>query len=185
MALILKSAEGLMLKQGYAAVTVRSVAKIAGVSSTLLHYYFPTIDDLLVALYRHSTAKDFELLERALAADEPLAALWAYQTDSKRTSLAVEYLALANHRKAIKSEIAKFAGLARKMQTEKIAEALATAGVDPAYCSPLCISMLLTSVSRNLIIEEGVGLNLGHADARAYVERQLTQLIGPRADAKS
>ena len=50
--LILRTAERIMRDEGYAAVTVRHVAKVAGVSSTLLHYYYPTADDLLVALYR-------------------------------------------------------------------------------------------------------------------------------------
>src|SRR5580692_3185069 len=106
-----------MLEEGYAAVSVRRVAKSAGVSSTLLHYYYPTADDLLVALYRHSSEKDLEQLHQALKAADPIQALWNYQTDAARTALGVEFLALANHRKMVKSEISRFAEHARSLQT--------------------------------------------------------------------
>lgn len=169
--LILKTAERIMLEDGYAAVTIRHIAKCAGVSSTLLHYYYPTTDDLLVALYRYASEKDLERLQQALDAPDLVMALWDYQTDSARTSLGVEFLALANHRKVIRAEIARFAEHARNLQSAALAKAL-----DGVACSPACLSMLLTSVSRNLIMESGVGISSGHAEARAYVEAELGKL---------
>jgi TetR/AcrR family transcriptional regulator, regulator of autoinduction and epiphytic fitness len=179
--LILKTAEKIMLEEGYAAASVRRVAKLAGVSSTLLHYYYPTADDLLVALYRHTSEKDLRSLKSALSAGDPLAALWAYQTDSTRTALGVEFLALANHRKSIRIEIVEFAQNARALQAKALSSLYRSTlyrstGLDAEGCSPLCLSMLLTSVSRNLIFESGVGISSGHAEARAYVERKLSAL---------
>lgn len=175
--LILKTAEKIMLEEGYAAASVRRVAKLAGVSSTLLHYYYPTADDLLVALYRHTSEKDLRSLKNALSAGDPLYALWAYQTDSTRTALGVEFLALANHRKSIRIEIVQFAENARALQAKVLSGLFKSSGIDAADCSPLCLSMLLTSVSRNLIFESGVGISSGHAEARAYVERELAALL--------
>ena len=177
--LILRTAERIMLDEGYAAVTVRHVAKGAGVSSTLLHYYYPTADDLLVALYRHASEKDLEQLHHALESADPIMALWDYQTDTARTALGVEFLALANHRKVIKTEITRFAEHARSLQTRALSNLLGAAGIATA-CSPVCLSMLLTSVSRNLIMESGVGISSGHAEARAYVEQALTNLKSAR-----
>jgi AcrR family transcriptional regulator len=181
--LILQTAEKIMLDEGYAAVTVRHVAKGAGVSSTLLHYYYPTADDLLVALYRHASEKDLEQLHQALEAEDPIKALWHYQTDTVRTALGVEFLALANHRKLIRTEISRFAEYARSLQTRALSNLLGGAGNTPS-CSPVCLSMLLTSVSRNLIMESGVGISAGHAEARAYVERALTGLKNARKQKK-
>lgn len=174
--LILKMAEEIMLEEGYAAVSVRRVAKGAGVSSTLLHYYYPTTDDLLVALYRHSSEKDLESLKNALGTADPIASLWNYQTDSTRTALGVEFLALANHRKTIRAEIVRYAENARNVQAKALTVMFGSSGVDSGTCSPLCMSMLLTSISRNLILESGVGISSGHAEARAYVERKLAEL---------
>jgi len=174
--LILKTAEKIMLEEGYAAVSVRRVAKSAGVSSTLLHYYYATADDLLVALYRNASEKDLQSLESALSADDPVSALWAYQTDATRTALGVEFLALANHRKTIRNEIVQFAEKARELQAKALSAVLPSSGIDSVPCSPLCISVLLTSISRNLIFESGVGISSGHTEARAYVKRKLTAL---------
>jgi TetR/AcrR family transcriptional regulator, regulator of autoinduction and epiphytic fitness len=173
--LILQTAAALMRDEGYAAVTVRGVAKSAGLSSTLLHYYYPTADDLLVALYRHSSQLDLEQLNRALRSDDPLMALWEYQTDTARTSLGVEFLALANHRKVIRNEIARFAEHARRVQATALASVFKQRTVAPRF-SPLCLSMLLTSISRNLIMETGVGITAGHAEARAVVRQSLISL---------
>lgn len=177
--LILQTAERIMLDEGYAAVTVRGVAKSAGMSSTLLHYYYPTADDLLVALYRNASEKDLEQLHRALNAADPIEALWDYQTDAARTALGVEFLALANHRKMVKSEITRFAEHARSLQTKALTHFFSAAGITTT-CSPECLSMLLTSVSRNLIMESGVGISSGHAEARAYVEQALSNLKSTR-----
>jgi len=174
--LILKTAEKIMLEEGYAAVTVRRVAKSAGVSSTLLHYYYATADELLVAIYRHASEKDLASLKSALEADDPVSALWTYQTDSTRTALGVEFLALANHRKSIRMEIVQFAENARALQAKSLSRVLPSSDIESVPCSPLCISMLLTSVSRNLIFESGVGISSGHAEARAYIEDKLTAL---------
>jgi AcrR family transcriptional regulator len=174
--LILKTAEKIMLDEGYAAVTVRRVAKSAGVSATLLHYYYATADELLVALYRNVSEKDLHSLQSALSADEPLSALWAYQTDAARTALGVEFLALANHRKTIRVEIVQFAEKARALQAKALAGVLPPSSADSVPCSPLCTSVLLTSIARNLIFESGVGISSGHDEARAYVERKLQAL---------
>jgi AcrR family transcriptional regulator len=154
---------------------VRGVAKYAGLSSTLLHYYYPTADGLLVALYRRASERDLEQLHQALNAANPIIALWDYQTDAARTALGVEFLALANHRKAIKSEITRFAEHARSLQTKTLSDFLGKSGITMAY-SPVCLSMLLTSVSRNLIMESNVGISSGHAEAQEYIRHALASL---------
>lgn len=174
--LILATAEKIMLEEGYAAVTVRRVAREARLSSALLHYYYPTADDLLVALYRQSSRQDLAQLENALAAPDPIAALWRYQTDSARTALGVEFLALANHRKAIRTEISRFATHARLVQAKALEAVLGQSYLAGAPCSAECASMLLTSISRNIIMESAVGVCVGHLEARSLVEDILKRL---------
>lgn len=165
-----------MLDEGYAAVSMRSVAKAAGLSSALVHYYYPTTDDLFVALYQHSSAEDLKRLQSALASEDPVAALWAYQTDSARTVLGIEFLALANHRKAIRKEISRFVEFARNLQAKALQGLAGDMSSGAVACSPLCMATLMTSIARNLIVEDGVGISLGHAEARAFVEQSLEQL---------
>src|SRR5690349_20615746 len=44
----------IMLEEGYAASTSRRVAAKAGVKPALVHYYFPSMDDLFLAVLRDS-----------------------------------------------------------------------------------------------------------------------------------
>jgi AcrR family transcriptional regulator len=167
-----------MLDEGYAAVTTRAVAKRAGLTPGLVHYYFPSTDDLLVAAYRRTTARNFERLTRALEAEDPLRELWQLQTEATPMELAIEFIALARHRKVIGAEIARYADYARELQTAAIARALQGGSVDLGVCPPACISTLLAGVSRVLIMEGAVGISKGHAETRSFVQWMLDRL-GP------
>ena len=48
-ALILDATEQLVVSEGYASVTTWRVAGMIGLTAALVHYYFATTDDLLVA----------------------------------------------------------------------------------------------------------------------------------------
>lgn len=176
--LILDAAEQLMLEEGYAAVTTRAVARLAGLAPGLVHYYYPTTDDLFVAAYRRTTERNFESLTRVLASDDPLGEFWRFQSDATHMALAVEFIALANHRKAIKAEIARYADFARDRQAEALAPVLEHAPIDPELCPPICLTTLLVSVARTLVMEEAVGISRGHAEVRALV-RRLLERFGP------
>jgi len=58
-----------MLSEGYAAVTSRRVAAEAGLKPQLVHYYFRTMDDLFLALYRRRADQGLERGRQALLAD--------------------------------------------------------------------------------------------------------------------
>lgn len=181
-ALILDATETLMLEEGYAAVTTRAVAKQAGLAPGLVHYYYPSTDDLLVAAYRRTTQRNLESLTAVLSSEDPLQAFWRFQTDTPHMALAVEYMALANHRKAIKAEIARYADYARDLQAEALAPAIRNAPLDHEICPPVCVTTLLVSVARTLVMEEQAGISRGHAETRALV-RWLLDRMTASADA--
>ncbi len=75
---ILAATEQLMLEQGYGSVTYRSVAARPEVAAGLVQYYFPTLDELFVAVLRGGTDRVIEGLEAASRSEHPLRALWEY-----------------------------------------------------------------------------------------------------------
>src|SRR5581483_3508955 len=105
---LLDAAEQLMLREGYAAVTSRRVAAEAGLKHQLVHYYFATMDDLFLEVFRRRAEQGAERHAAALASDHPLREFWQYSLDSSGTALTIEFIALANHRKAIRAEIARY-----------------------------------------------------------------------------
>jgi AcrR family transcriptional regulator len=179
-ALILDAVERLMLEEGYAAVTTRAVANLAGLAPGLVHYYYPSTDDLLVAAYRRATERTYESLAEVLRSADPVRAFWRFQTEAPGMALGVEFMALANHRKAIKAEIAQYADRGRDQQAEALAPALAKAPIDPDLCPPVCVATLLVSVARTLVMEQQVGISRGHAETAAFVQWLLGQ-VAPKA----
>ena len=68
---LLDATEEIILEEGYAAVSSRNVAARAGIQAPLLHYYFPTIDELFVAVLRRRSEPNVERMAAAMASSEP------------------------------------------------------------------------------------------------------------------
>jgi AcrR family transcriptional regulator len=175
-AALLDAAQHLLLEEGYAAVTSRRVAARAGLKPQLVHYYFRTMDDLFVALVRRGAEQNLERQARALSSPQPLRALWEFSNDPAGTRVTVELYALANHRKALRAELATYAEQFRRLQIDALAKVLDDAGVDPDVFPPEAVVVLMTSVSRVLVMEEALGMTTGHAEMRGLVERYLSSV---------
>jgi AcrR family transcriptional regulator len=174
-----------MLEEGYAAVSARRVAARAGLKHQLVHYYFRTMDDLLLDVFRRRAEEGLERQAKALASDQPLRALWEYSTDRAGTVLTMEFAGLANHRKAIRAEIARYAEKFRAAQLEALPSILDRYGLSSDDCPPVVMTVLLTGLSRVVAMEQTIGISIGHAEALDWVERHLQQLEGdprPRTD---
>src|SRR3954447_8663133 len=105
---LVNAAEELLLEEGYAAVTSRRVGAKAGLKPQLVHYYFRTMDDLFVEVFRRGADEDIARFERAVAADGSLHSLWKLNSDPRGAAFTIEFVALANHRKSIRDEIARY-----------------------------------------------------------------------------
>lgn len=175
-----------MLAEGYAAVTSRQVAAAAGLKPQLVHYYFRTMDDLFLALFRRRSEQGLARQAEALGSPQPLWALWELSREARGTALTMEFIALAHHRKAIRAEIAASAERFRAEQLAGLTSVLERYGVCADVCPPLVFTVLLSSVSRFLVIEhEALGMTSGHPETVAFVEGWITRLEGGRHPASS
>lgn len=168
--LILDATERVMLTEGYAAVSTRRVAVEAGMKPPLVHYYYPATDDLLLALFRRMGERLRERIEEALASEHPIRALWEMNVHPRHAALAAEAMALANHRKAIRTELARQVTLNREMQAQAFARAFEQEGRKGPLRTPEGAMALLAGAARALVMEEGLGISAGHEDARAFLE---------------
>ena len=175
---LLDAAERLMVEEGYAAVTTRRVAARAGLKPQLVHYYFESMDHLLLDLVRRSIAHGRETLARVLASPKPLRRLWEWSTDAEATALQIEMMALANHRKAIRAELADGARRLRRMQVEALSQALERSGIVDDVVRADALMMVLASVSRVLVMEKSLGVTAGHKNVRTLVEHYLDEVEG-------
>lgn len=180
-ALIVDAAEQVMVEEGYAAASTRRVAARAGLKPSLVHYYFPTTEDLLLAVNHKGVAESDRRLDEALGSADPLRALWKMMTDTSQTALALETMALARHREAIRTEIARHVEEVRARQvaalTRLLGERLTRFGG-----SPEALSLVLTGLGRAMIMEGALGVSAGHSEAADWVERLLDTLVPPGSD---
>ncbi|WP_319447969.1 MULTISPECIES: TetR/AcrR family transcriptional regulator [unclassified Mycobacterium] len=170
---LIESTARIMRDEGYAAATSRRVAADAGVKQALVYYYFPTMDDLFVEVLRAGAEVSLDEMRSALTNDDPLRALWSINSDSRRTGLNTEFMALANHRKVIQTELAAFAERVRDIETAAVTVVLRANGIDLDDYPPVAISMLIAQTARSLCNETAVGVTRGHDELRAFVERQM------------
>lgn len=170
---LIEATAKLMRDEGYAAATSRRVAAEAGVKQALVYYYFPTMDDLFVEVLRAGADASLDKMRAALTDDDPLRSLWEMNSDSRLTGLNTEFMALANHRKIIRTELRAYAERVRDIETAAVTVALRSRGIDLDKFPPVAVSMLIAQTARSLCNEEAVGVTLGHAELRAFVEAQL------------
>jgi AcrR family transcriptional regulator len=177
---ILDATEEIMLKEGYAAVSSRSVAAAVGIQAPLVHYYFPTIDELFVAVLRRRALRNVGRMAEALASPEPLRAWWALASDTRGTALFVELMAAANHRPVLKAEVAEFAREVRRMQTGKLATLLGEYGLDADDLPPALVASAMQGLAFGIVQEEVGGYDTAPDEARAAMERLLDRLEAGR-----
>ena len=182
---LIEATAKLMRDEGYAAATSRRVAAEAGVKQALVYYYFPTMDDLFVEVLRAGADASLERMRAALTDADPLRTLWEMNSDSRLTGLNTEFMALANHRKTIRTELRAYAERVRDIETAAVTVALRAGGVDLDKFPPVAVSMLIAQIARSLCNEEAVGVTLGHREMRAFVDAQLAMLARASGGASS
>jgi AcrR family transcriptional regulator len=177
---LLDAAEELMLEEGYAAVTSRRVAERAGLKPQLVHYYFRTMDEMFIEVFRRRAEEGLEAQAAALDSPQPLWALWEFGIDPAGTRLTMEFTGLANHRKALRTVIADYAERFRKQEVEAMTTVLHRYGYDVSDVPPVVWAVFATSVSRVMIMEQTLGMSVGHAEMLAFCEDWLHRLEGER-----
>jgi AcrR family transcriptional regulator len=177
---LLDAAAAVMLEEGYAAVTSRRLAQRAGVNNGLVSYYFGTMDALFIELFRRGAEQSLARLRQALQSRQPLWELWELTHDFTGNALTMEFIALANHRKAIRVEIAEYSRTFRALQLEALSGVIKGYGVDPQRWPPASLILVMAASARFLHIEDAFDVHIGHAELVAVIEREIAALEGPR-----
>jgi AcrR family transcriptional regulator len=178
---LIEATAQIMLEEGYAAATSRRVAAKAGVKPALVHYYFPSMDDLFVAVLRDKAEHNLQRQRQAIAEAQPLHALWQLNSATD-AQLFTEFLAMANHRKAIRSEISAYAMRFRDLEEGVVTLALKARGIDLELFPPVVMSMIMGGLARMVLHEQGLGITRGHDQATEFIERCLDRFEMPAWD---
>jgi AcrR family transcriptional regulator len=171
--LLVEAADNILIAEGAHAISARQVAERAGLKPQLVHYYFQTMDDLLIAVFRRAQAEYLRRHEEALAARQPLTALWRLNNEPQGTRRMMEFIALAGRRDAVRAVIIESAAQFRKLQIAAISRVLQERGIDRKAFPPAGVALLMATLSRGIVMEETLGISLGHAELQSMVKRVL------------
>ena len=183
-AVIVESAARLMVEEGHASITYRSVAARAGVTAGLVQYYFPTIEDLFVAVLENGNDRILEDIDRASRSDQPVRAMWAYASNATGAAVMVEFMAAANHRKKIWDKIGEGGERVRRAWLDAVSQQWQRYGISETDLPPAALLFMLTAIGRMARLEEAFGTRTGHDEAIVIVERFLDS-IEPRESAST
>jgi AcrR family transcriptional regulator len=175
-ALLLDAAKRIMQQQGYAALTSRQVAAEAGLKPQLVHYYFRTMDDLLLALVRRGNDEALRRLARAVTSEDPLRALWKLSMDPTATVVTMEIMAVANHHSGIREEVRRYAEQIRNIQAEAISRYAELHGLQ-SEVSPLAATLMMTGLAQVLLREKALGMTLGHEEVESGVKKWQDEFV--------
>jgi AcrR family transcriptional regulator len=176
---LLDAAEQLLLDEGYAAVTSRRVGARAAITPQLVHYYFHTMDDLFIEVLRRRADAGLELLRDALEARPTLRQLWDLrEAGLVTTKFSLEFMALANHREAVRLVLTDYYRRYRKLQLDAFTVALADLGVPPARCPPLVAQLAMIGVTQIMGFDADLGVDTDRDVVDAFIGRLIDGLRG-------
>ena len=174
-AAILKAATEIMRDEGYAAVTSRRIAEQAGLKSKLVHYYFESMEQLFLAVYRVAEEQYYQRQAKALVSANPLRALWELNSDSYNTRVLQELIALASHHESLRNEIARTSQRSRTVQAIAFETVISRFPNKLAGMPPQFLSLLMTATARLMSMDVVLGVTAGHAEAHAWINDLLDQ----------
>jgi AcrR family transcriptional regulator len=124
---LLDAAERLLVEKGYAGITTRGLAREAGLNHGLVHYYFGSVENVLVHVLERFTQRLTQRQRAMYAADIPFIEKWRtamryLSEDAPYQKIWLELQALAWNRPELREAVARVNGEWRAVLTEAFAE---------------------------------------------------------------
>lgn len=173
---ILDGAEDILRDEGYAALSSRNIAERAGVKQQLLYYYFLSMDELIVALFRRAADREIQALEQAISSERPLSNMWDAFTHSQDNKLVSEFTALANRNRHLKSEVIEFIEKMRRKQRLALKRLLRDQPL-PTIELPLdALVLIATGLGLVMTRDSELAISRGHAEINRVANKIITAL---------
>jgi AcrR family transcriptional regulator len=175
----LDAAERLLLELGYAKVTTRRVAAEAGLNHGLVHYYFGSVENLLVRVLERFTERLTER-QRALYADPEIPFLEKWRRamrylvgdDVEYEKVWLELQALAWNHPELRDRVARVNDEWRAVLAEAFAEPRERYGIE----MPLeALVSLVMTFNEGIMLERAQGITAGHRELLAWIDGWLEE----------
>ncbi|WP_373078172.1 TetR/AcrR family transcriptional regulator [Zhongshania sp.] len=163
----------LLSEDGISALSARNLAQRLDLSFQIVHYYFKSMDDLLIAVIDHCMTGLLTILEGAIDSDNPLETLIELHKGQAAAALSLEFEIYAGRRPALREPIKRYTDLFRQAEYEAVSCHLKKHNIDKNL-PPLAVTVMLTSAFRVLAIENAIGVTMGHKETLAWLSSLLS-----------
>jgi TetR/AcrR family transcriptional regulator len=179
---LLDAAERLLKAEGYPAITTRRLAAEAGVNHGLVHYYFGSVENLLLRVLERFTER-LTARQRAMYADPEvpflekwrLAMRYLVGEDVEYEKIWLELQALAWNNGELRERVARVNDEWRAVLTEAFAEPRDRYGI--AMPLDALVSLVMT-FNEGVILERAQGITTGHRELLAWIDAWLESKDG-------
>lgn len=180
---MLDAAERLLVREGYAAISTRRVAAEAGLNHGLIHYYFGSMEELLVQVLERFTKQLVERQQEMYSRDIPFIDKWrtamAY-LDSDQASgyqkIWLELQALAWNREDLRGRVAAVNAEWRTVLKDAFESAARGYGIDTDEIPVEGIVSLVMTFNEGIILERLNGIHDGQQALLDLIDHWLARL---------
>ena len=171
---LLDAAERLLVDVGHGGITTRRLADEAGVNNGLVHYYFGSIENLLVRVLERFTDR-LIVRQRAMYADPDVPFIEKWRTamryllseDVAYEKVWLELQALAWNRPELRGRVDRVNAEWREVLTEAFAESRTRYGIE----MPLeALVSLVITFNEGIILERLSGVEEGHRELLDWID---------------
>jgi len=173
---LLDAAERLLVDVGYAGITTRRLAEAAGVNHGLVHYYFGSIENVLVRALERFTERLIERQRELYAADMPFPEKWRtamrylMSEDVTYEKIWLELQALGWNNPELRERIANVNDEWRGVLLEAFEQPRREYGI--AMPLEALVSLVMT-FNRGIVLERLSGIDAGHRELLDWIEKWL------------
>jgi AcrR family transcriptional regulator len=174
---LLDAAERLLVDVGAAGITTRRVAEEAGANHGLVHYYFGSVEQLLVRVLERFTERLIERQRQMYAADMPFVEKWRMamrylvSEDATYEKIWLELQALAWNNADLRERLARVNMEWRAVLTE----AFEQPHRELALAMPLdALVSLVMTFNIGIMVERLGGIESGHRELLDWIDRWLS-----------
>jgi AcrR family transcriptional regulator len=187
---LLDAAERMLVEQGYGAITTRRLAEQAGVNPGLVHYYFGSMEEVMVQVLERFTARLIARQRAMYSSDRPFLekwrAAWAFQEEDLAngyTKIWLELQAMAWNRPELRARVHHVNEEWRRVLTDALAPALREYGFG-ALSLDATVGLVMT-MAQGYALERLSGIDTGHRTLLSEIDAWMTSRTGDAKRARS
>ena len=176
----LDAAERLLVREGAAGISTRQLATEAGQNHGLVHYYFGSVDELLLQTLERFSGRVMDRQRAMYGSDVPFAEKWRTAMGYIEEDLVAGYPkvwaeleALAWNHPEMRKRLNAVNERWRSLLRDALADAIDEYGLDASF-SAEALAALVMQFQKGMLNERLLGFDRGDAELLAAIDRWLT-----------